>query len=61
MPAFHRLDPDADARFLESRTSDPLTGVAFRPTNEVVRCATCGTVALRETWEALDGLSLIHI
>ena len=55
MPAFHRLDPDADARFLESRTSDPLTGVAFRPTNEVVRCATCGTVALRETWEALDG------
>ena len=55
MPEFHRLDADADARFLQARVSDPLTGVRFRPTNSVVMCRTCGLVSLRETWEALGG------
>ncbi len=55
VPTFHRLDPAADARFLRARVADPLTGVAFRPTNEVVLCATCGQVSLRETWEAVGG------
>ena len=55
MPAFHRLDPDADARFLRAGQTDPLTRVRFRPTNAVVLCATCGAVSLRETWEALGG------
>ena len=55
MPAFHRLDPDADARFLRAGQQDPLTRVRFRPTNAVVLCATCGAVSLRETWEALGG------
>ena len=55
MPTFHRLDPDADARFLRAGQADPLTRVPFRPTNAVVLCATCGTVSLRETWEALGG------
>ncbi len=55
VPAFHRLDPDSDARFLRARVADPLTGVPFRPTNTVVMCATCGQVSLRETWEAVGG------
>ncbi len=55
MPEFHRLDADADARFLRARVADPLTRVPFRPTNEVVMCGTCGLVSLRETWEAIGG------
>ena len=55
VPEFHRLDAAADARFLRARVADPLTRVPFRPTNEVVMCGTCGTVSLRETWEALGG------
>lgn len=55
MTEFHRLDPDADARFLRARVADPLTRVPFRPTNEVVMCDACGLVSLRETWEALGG------
>ncbi|WP_412061714.1 hypothetical protein [Rubrivirga sp. IMCC45206] len=55
MTEFHRLDPTADARFLRSGVADPLTRVPFRPANEVVLCATCGTVSLRETWEAVGG------
>lgn len=55
MSEFHRLDASTDARFLRARVADPLTGVAFKPTNVVVRCATCGQVSLRETWEALGG------
>ncbi len=55
MPDFHRLDPDADAPFLRRATADPLSRVAFRPTNAVVMCATCGLVSLRETWEACGG------
>lgn len=55
MTEFHRLDPTADARFLRAGVADPLTRVPFRPTNEVVLCATCGTVSLRETWEAVGG------
>ena len=55
MSEYHRLDADADARFLRARVSDPLTRVPFRPTNEVVLCDTCGMVSLRETWEALGG------
>ncbi|MDT0631673.1 hypothetical protein RQM47_02920 [Rubrivirga sp. S365] len=55
MPAFHRLDSAADARFLRAGQADPLTRVPFRPTNAVVLCATCGTVSLRETWEAVGG------
>ena len=55
MPTFHRLDSDADARFLRAGQADPLTRVPFRPTNAVALCATCGTVSLRETWEALGG------
>lgn len=52
---FHRLDAAADARFLRAGVADPLTRVPFRPANEVVLCATCGTVSLRETWEAIGG------
>jgi len=52
---FHRLDAEADAEFFRASPSDPLSGVAFRPTNRVVRCATCGLVSLRETWEAVGG------
>ncbi len=55
MPDFHRLDPDADAPFLRRAAADPLSRVAFRPTNAVVMCATCGLVSLRETWEACGG------
>lgn len=55
VPAFHPLDPTADAPFLKVGAADPLTRVAFRPTNHVARCATCGLVSLRETWEALGG------
>ncbi len=55
MPDFHRLDPAADAPFLRRGTADPLSRVAFRPTNAVVMCATCGLVSLRETWEACGG------
>ncbi|PAP75799.1 hypothetical protein BSZ37_04755 [Rubrivirga marina] len=55
VPEFHRLDADADARFLRARVADPLTRTPFRPTNEVVMCDACGTVSLRETWEALGG------
>ena len=55
MPEFHRLDADADARFLRARVPDPLTRTPFRPTNQVVMCRTCGVVSLRETWEALGG------
>ena len=55
MSEYHRLDADADARFLRARVADPLTRVPFRPTNEVVLCDTCGMVSLRETWEALGG------
>ena len=55
VPEFHRLDADDDARFLRARVADPLTRVPFRPTNEVVMCDACGTVSLRETWEALGG------
>ena len=55
MPQFHRLDADADARFLQARVADPLTRTTFRATNEVVMCQTCGQVSLRETWEALGG------
>ena len=52
---FHRLDAEADAEFFRASPSDPLSGVPFRPTNRVVRCATCGLVSLRETWEAVGG------
>lgn len=52
---FHRLDAEADAEFFRAFPSDPISGVAFRPTNRVVRCATCGLVSLRETWEAVGG------
>ena len=52
---FHRLDADADAEFLRASPADPISGVPFRPTNRVVRCATCGLVSLRETWEAVGG------
>lgn len=55
MPEFHRLDADADAPFLRAGIADPLTGVPFRPANEVVLCETCGLVSLRETWEAVGG------
>ena len=55
MPEFHRLDADADARFLQARVADPITRTPFRATNEVVMCRTCGLVSLRETWEALGG------
>lgn len=55
MSDVHRLDRQADAAFLRSGAADPLTRVAFRPTNRVVQCATCGTVSLRETWEAVGG------
>ncbi|WP_420455613.1 hypothetical protein [Rubrivirga sp.] len=55
MSEFHRLDADADARFLRARVADPLTRVPFRPTNQVVMCGACGLVSLRETWEALGG------
>ena len=55
MSEFHRLDADADAPFLRTGVADPLTGVPFRPANEVVLCATCGLVSLRETWEAVGG------
>ncbi len=55
MPEFHRLDADADARFLRAGVADPLTRTPFRPTNQVVMCETCGQVSLRETWEALGG------
>ena len=55
MTDFHRLDARADARFLDAGVADPLTGVRFRPTNQVVICRTCGLVSLRETWEALGG------
>ncbi|WP_412068957.1 hypothetical protein [Rubrivirga sp. IMCC43871] len=60
MTEFHRLDPTADARFLRSGVADPLTRVPFRPSNEVVLCATCGTVSLRETWEAVGGCPKGH-
>ena len=53
MSEFHRLDADADAPFLRAGVADPLTRVPFRAANEVVLCGTCGTVSLRETWEAL--------
>ena len=52
---FHRLDADADRVFLAEDLVDPLTRVAFRPTNHVARCKTCGLVTLRETWEAVGG------
>ena len=52
---FHRLDADADAAFFRASPADPISGVPFRPTNRVVRCATCGLVSLRETWEAVGG------
>ena len=55
MPQFHRLDADADARFLRARVADPITRTPFQPTNSVVLCGTCGLVSLRETWEALGG------
>jgi hypothetical protein len=55
VPDFHRLDPVADDVFLRAGVADPLSRVAFRPTNTVVRCATCGLVSLRETWEAVGG------
>lgn len=55
MPDFHRLDPVADDPFLRAKVTDPLSGVAFLPTNQVVRCGTCGLVSLRETWEAVGG------
>ena len=55
MSEFHRLDPAADARFLDARVADPLTGVPFQPANTVVLCARCGQVSLRETWEAIGG------
>ena len=60
MSEFHRLDADADARFLRARVADPLTRVPFRPTNEVVMCDVCGLVSLRETWEALGGCPQGH-
>ncbi|MEO0556609.1 MAG: hypothetical protein AAF170_00355 [Bacteroidota bacterium] len=52
---YHRLDAEADAEFFLSSPSDPISGVGFLPTNRVVRCATCGLVSLRETWEAVGG------
>ena len=52
---FHRLDADADAEFFRTSPADPVSGVPFRATNRVVRCATCGLVSLRETWEAVGG------
>ena len=52
---FHRLDAEADAEFFRASPADPISGVPFRPTNRVVRCATCGLVSLRETWEAVGG------
>ncbi len=55
MPDFHRLDPDADAVFLRRTVADPLSRVAFLPTNAVALCATCGLVSLRETWDACGG------
>ena len=55
MADFHRLDADADRVFLNRELVDPLTRVAFRPTNRVARCKTCGLVTLRETWEAVGG------
>ena len=55
MSDVHRLDRQADAAFLRAGIADPLTRVAFRPTNRVVQCATCGTVSLRETWDAVGG------
>ncbi len=55
MPEFHRLDADADARFLRARVADPLTQTPFQPANSVVLCGSCGLVSLRETWEALGG------
>ena len=55
MTDFHRLDADADARFLRAGVADPFTRVPFRPTNEVVICKSRGVVMLRETWEALGG------
>lgn len=60
MSEFHRLDADADARFLQARVADPLTRTPFRPTNEVVLCRTCGLVSLRETWEAVGGCPRGH-
>ena len=55
MALFHRLDAEADRVFLDEALVDPLTRVAFRPTNHVVRCRTCGLVVLRETWEGVGG------
>ena len=55
MARFHRLDAEADRVFLTEALVDPLTRVPFRPTNHVARCATCGLVVLRETWEAVGG------
>ena len=49
----HRLRSDRDAAFLREGRADPFSRVRLQPGATVVRCAACGTVFLRESWQAL--------